>query len=91
MSDIPILTLWLAGGTLIGLAYFRMVRQSADLMLSARRGGPWLAIAFAGLRMAGLAAALVLAAIQGGGPLLAATLGLLIGRMAMMRAARGGA
>jgi len=87
MSGLLILTLWLAGGVLIGLIYFRMVRHSADLMLSRRRGGPWFGVALVLLRMAGLGGVLVIAAMQGAGPLLAAVLGLLIGRFAMMRRA----
>ncbi|MCO8146008.1 hypothetical protein NHN26_12330 [Rhodovulum tesquicola] len=87
MSGLLILTLWLAGGVLIGLIYFRMVRHSADLMLSRRRGGPWFGVALVLLRMAGLGGVLVIAAMQGAGPLLAAALGLLIGRFAMMRRA----
>ncbi|GGB55685.1 hypothetical protein GCM10011316_29680 [Roseibium aquae] len=72
---------------LIGLIYFRMVRQSADLMLSGRRGGPLFGVALVLLRMAGLGGVLIVAAIQGAGPLLAAALGLLIGRLAVMRRA----
>lgn len=85
MSDLLILTLWLASGGLIGLIYFRMVRHSADLMLSGRRGGALFGVALVLLRMAGLGGALVIAAMQGAGPLLALALGLLIGRFAMMR------
>ncbi|PZX48770.1 N-ATPase subunit AtpR [Cereibacter changlensis] len=82
-----ILALWLAGGTGIGLIYFRMVRHSAALMLSGRRGGPSFGIGLVLLRMAGLGGALVTAAMQGAGPLLAASLGLLIGRRLVMRRA----
>ncbi len=85
MSDLLILTLWLAGGGLIGLTYFRMVRYSADLMLSGRRDGPLFGVALVLLRMAGLGGVLIIAAMQGAGPLLAAAMGLLIGRFAMMR------
>jgi hypothetical protein len=66
---------------MVGLIYFRMVRHSADLMLSGRRGGPWFGIALVLVRMAGLGGVLIIAAMQGTGPLLAASLGLLIGRM----------
>jgi len=69
----------------IGLLYFRMVRHSADLMLSGQRGGPLFGLALVLLRMAGLGGVLIFAAIQGAGPLLAAALGLLIGRFAIMR------
>jgi len=85
MSDLVILALWLAGGVVIGLLYFRMVRHSADLMLSGQRGGPLFGLALVLLRMAGLGGVLIFAAIQGAGPLLAAALGLLIGRFAIMR------
>ena len=85
MSDFFILTLWLVGGVLIGLIYFRMVRQSADLMLSGRRGAPWFGLALVLLRMVGLGGILIVAALQGAGPLLAAAMGLLIGRFAVMR------
>lgn len=85
MSDLLILALWLAGGGLIGLIYFRMVRHSADLMLSRQRGGLLFGVALVLLRMAGLGGVLVIAAMQGAGPLLAAALGLLIGRFAVMR------
>jgi hypothetical protein len=88
MSQLLILTLWLAGGGIIGLIYFRIVRHSADLMLSARRGAPVVGVALVLLRMAGLGAVLLVAAMQGAGPLLAASLGLLIGRWWMMRAAQ---
>ncbi|WP_150497280.1 ATP synthase subunit I [Roseibium aquae] len=87
MSGLVILAPWLVGGVLIGLIYFRMVRQSADLMLSGRRGGPLFGVALVLLRMAGLGGVLIVAAIQGAGPLLAAALGLLIGRLAVMRRA----
>lgn len=85
MSDLLILTFWLAGGGLTGLIYFRMVRHSADLMLSGRRGGPMYGVALVLLRMAGLGGVLIIAAMQGAGPLLAAAMGLLIGRFAVMR------
>jgi len=85
MSDLVILALWLAGGVVIGLLYFRMVRHSADLMLSGQRGGPLFGLALVLLRMAGLGGVLIFAAIQGAGPLLAAALGLLIGRFGIMR------
>ncbi len=88
MSDVLTLAVWLAGGVVIGLIYFRMVRHSADLMLSGRRGGPWFGLVLVLLRMAGLGGVLVIAAMQGAGPLLATSLGLLIGRLAVMRAAR---
>lgn len=88
MSDLAILAFWLAGGGMTGQIYFRIVRRSADLMLTARRGGPLLGVALVLLRMAVLGGALIIAAMQGAGPLLAASLGLLIGRMAVMRAAR---
>lgn len=87
MSDLLILTLWLAGGVVIGLLYFRMVRRSADLMLSGGRGGPLFGLALVLVRMAGLGGVLIIAAMQGAGPLLAATLGLLIGRFSVMRRA----
>lgn len=87
MSDLVIPALWLAGGVGIGLVYFRMVRHSADLMLSGRRGGPLFGTSLMLLRLAGLGGVLIIAAMQGAGPLLAATLGLLIGRLAVMRRA----
>lgn len=87
MNEFLVLALWLAGGGLIGLAYFRMVRHSSDLMLSGRQGGPLFGMALVLLRMAGLGGVLIIAAMQGAGPLLAAALGLLIGRFAMMRRA----
>ena len=88
MTNLLILTLWLACGWMIGVTYFRMVRNSADVMLSGRRGGPLLGLALVVLRMAGLGGVLIVAAMQGAGPLLSATLGLLIGRVVVMRAAR---
>lgn len=87
MSDLLILALWLVGGGLVGLIYFRMVRHSADLMLSGWRGGVLFGGALVLLRMAGLGGVLIIAAMQGAGPLLAAALGVLIGRFAMMRRA----
>ena len=85
MSAAPILALWLAGGGALGLIYFRLVRLSADLLLSARKGTPVLGVALVLVRLAGLGGVLVLAVMQGAGPLLAAGLGLLIGRWWMMR------
>ena len=85
MSNGLTLTLWLAGGGAIGLIYFRMVRHSADLILSGRRGGPLFGVGLVLLRMAGLGGVLIIAAMQGAGPLLAAALGVLIGRFAVMR------
>jgi hypothetical protein len=85
MSGLPLLALWLAGGVLIGIVYLRLVRHSADLILSGRRGGPLFGVALVLVRLAGLGGVLVIAAMQGAGPLLAAALGLLIGRFAMMR------
>lgn len=87
MSPLVIFALWLGGGVVIGLAYFRMVRHSADLMLSGRRGGPLFGVALVVVRMAGLGGVLIIAAMQGAGPLLAAALGLLLGRFATMRRA----
>ncbi len=89
MMDLAILAIWVAGGGIIGLVYFRTVRRSAVLLLSGRRGGPWLGLALVLLRLTGLGAVLVIAAMQGAGPLLAASLGLLIGRFAVMRTYRG--
>ena len=85
MNDLVILALWLLGGGMIGLIYFRMVRHSADLLLSGRRGGALFGLALVVLRLAGLGGVLIIAAMQGAGPLLAAALGLLIGRFAVMR------
>jgi len=85
MSSLLILLLWLAGGGVIGLIYFRMVRHSADLMLSGQRGGPLFGVSLVLLRMAGLGAVLIIAAMQGAGPLLAMALGVLIARFAVMR------
>ena len=87
MTDLAILGLWLAGGAVGGLIYFRMVRQSAGMLLSGRRGAPLLGGALVLLRMAGIGGGLFLAAMQGAGPLLAAALGLLLGRHAVMRRA----
>lgn len=87
MSEVMLLAAWLAGGAAVGLVYFRMVRQSADLLLSGRRGGPLLGLALALLRLACVGGALFVAAMQGAGPLLAAALGLLIGRFGVMRRA----
>jgi hypothetical protein len=88
MSAAPILALWLAGGLVLGLIYFRLVRLSADLLLSDRRGAPVFGVALVLVRLAGLGGVLILAATQGAGPLLAASLGLLIGRWWTMRGAR---
>lgn len=85
MSAPLLLVFWLVGGVLIGLLYFRMVHQSAALMLSQRRGAPWFGLALVLLRLVGLGGVLILAALQGAGPLLAAAMGLLIGRFAILR------
>ncbi|MBK5928718.1 ATP synthase subunit I [Rhodobaculum claviforme] len=87
MSAAPILALWLAGGAVLGVIYFRLVRFSADLLLSDRRGAPVAGVALVLVRLAVLAGVLVLAALQGAGPLLAAGLGLLAGRWWTMRRA----
>ncbi|GAA0300846.1 hypothetical protein GCM10008966_21900 [Rhodovulum strictum] len=72
----------------LGLIYFRLVRFSADLLLSDRRGAPLFGVALVLARLAGLGGVLVLAALQGAGSLLAASMGLLIGRWWMMRRVR---
>ncbi|KPP88527.1 MAG: N-ATPase, AtpR subunit [Rhodobacteraceae bacterium HLUCCA08] len=82
-----VLALWLAGGSLLGMIYFRLVRYSADLMVLGRRGGQLYGLALVLMRMAGLGGVLIVAAMQGAGPLLVASLGMLIGRFAMMRGA----
>jgi hypothetical protein len=81
-----VLALWLAGGVVLGLAYFALIRRSAALIVSPR-GGPWLALGLGLVRMGGLAAMLLLAVLQGAGPLLAMALGVLAGRVAVMRGA----
>lgn len=85
MSALGVLTLWLIGGGLIGLIYFRMVRHSANLLVSGQRGGAMFGLALVLLRLAGLGGVLIIAAMQGAGPLLAAALGVLIGRFVVMR------
>jgi hypothetical protein len=85
MTNLPSLALWLTGGVILGLIYFRMVRHSVKLMLSGRSSGPLYALALVLLRLAGLGGVLVVAAMQGAGPLLAAMLGLLTARFAVMR------
>lgn len=77
---------WLAGGVVLGLAYFALIRHSAALIL-APDGGPWLALGLGLARLGGLAAVLGLAAMQGAGPLLAVALGVMAGRLAVMRGA----
>lgn len=84
MSD---LILWLVCGLVLGLIYFALVRRSADLILSARRGGPLLGLGLTLARLAGLGGVLIVAAMQGAGPLLVAALGVLIGRVAVMQRA----
>lgn len=78
------LFLWLVGGVLLGLFYFALIRRSAALIL-APDGGPWLALGLGLARMGGLAAVLGLAAMQGAGPLLAVAIGVMAGRLAVMR------
>jgi hypothetical protein len=85
MTGALTLVLWLMGGGVLGLIYFRMVQHSAGLLLSGRRGGAVVGLGLVALRLAGLAGVLMIAALQGAGPLLAAALGLLIGRFAVMR------
>lgn len=87
MSNAVSLSLWLIGAFGLGLIYFRLVRHSADLMLSGRRGGALLGLSLVLLRLAGLGGVLIVAAMQGAGPLLAAALGLVIGRFVVMRRA----
>ncbi|MCF8485021.1 MAG: hypothetical protein K9G71_07390 [Rhodobacteraceae bacterium] len=91
MTEALILIGWLTGGVGLGLIYFRLVRHSAEVMLSGRRAGPLIGLALVLLRMAGLGGILIIAAMQGAMPLLLASLGLLIGRFVVMRAAGGGA
>lgn len=84
MTQVMITALWLAGGFLIGLVYFRLVRHSADLMLSGREGRPLFGLLLVLVRLVGLGGVLVIAAMQGAGPLIAAAVGLLIGRFTIM-------
>ncbi|MDZ4135212.1 MAG: ATP synthase subunit I [Paracoccaceae bacterium] len=91
MREIVILAGWAFGGGMLGVIYFRMVRHSADLMLSGRRGGPWLGLALVLVRMAGLGGVLIIAAMQGAWPLLAAGAGLWVGRFVVLRTHRGAA
>lgn len=81
-----VLALWLAGGVVLGLAYFALIRRSAALIV-APRGGSWLALGLGLARLGVLAAVLGLAAMQGAGPLLAVALGVMAGRLAVMRGA----
>ena len=85
MTGALTLALWLTGGGVLGLIYFRMVRHSAGLLLSGRRGGTAAGLGLVALRLAGLGGVLMIAALQGAGPLLAAALGLMIGRFAVLR------
>lgn len=84
----PVLAVWLAGGLLLGLVYFTLLRRSAELL-----------VAGAGLRGAGGLVALRLflmiglltaAALSGTGPLLATALGFWVGRSLVMRRQRRG-
>jgi len=67
-----ILPACLAGGLVLGLIYFRAVRASADLIVSA--GSPRLGLALTLGRVVVMAFGLVLA-VQAGGAALLATLG----------------
>lgn len=87
MNDPVILTLGLGGGVALGLVYFWLVRVSADLLLSSRRGGLWQGLALSAGRLLGLGAVLTYVALQGTGLLLVVALGWLIGRFAVMRRA----
>lgn len=89
MTNLGTLAIWLTAGGMTGLIYFRLVRHSADLLLSRRRGGPWLGVALVLLRLGSLGGVLFIASMQGAGPLLSASLGLMIGRFTVMRSARG--
>lgn len=93
MIDVPDLPLPLAltacflGGVLLGLAYFRALRVTADLI--ARGGSAVLATALTLGRLALLCAGFFIAARVGALALLAALLGVLVAKGLMVRRVRG--
>ena len=90
MHAVPLLVLLpvsLAGGFALGLAFFRVMHISADLLVEGQR--PLLALALTAGRFALVGAGLYGAALAGGLALLAAFAGVLCARSMMLRRARG--
>jgi hypothetical protein len=90
LNAIPLLVLLpvsLAGGFALGLAYFRVLQISADLLVRGQR--PLLALALMAGRFALVGAGLYGAVLAGGLVLLAAFAGVLCAKSLMLRKARG--
>ncbi len=81
-----VLAVCIIGGLGLGLAYFRSLRTSADLLV--RGGHPLLGLALAFGRLACLGAGLYLAALAGGLALLAALAGILWAKAVILRSTR---
>lgn len=92
MNDLSlplILMLAFPGGMLLGYAYFRAVRTTAELIVGG--GSAMLGLCLTLGRLAGLGAGFYLAVQAGGVALLATLAGVLIGRAMMLRSPPGAA
>ena len=83
LPPILILPLCFAGGVLLGLAYFRALRWTTDLIVNG--GSPVLALALSLGRLIMIAAGFSLAVLFGGLALLAALAGVLTVKTLMLR------
>jgi hypothetical protein len=89
MNSVPllvILPICFAGGVVLGFAYFRALRTTADLIVGG--GNPFLGLALALGRLAFLGAGLYVAVLFGGLALLAALVGVLCAKGLMLNHAR---
>lgn len=83
-----ILPICFAGGVILGFAYFRALRMTADLIVGG--GNPLLVLALALGRLAFLGAGFYVAVLFGGYALLAALLGVLCAKGLSLRQIRRG-
>ena len=89
LSSLPLLLtlpVCFAGGTVLGYAYFRALRETANLIVS--HGHPLLGLALTFGRLGLLMAGFYLAVLGGGLALLAALAGVLCAKALMVRNAR---
>jgi hypothetical protein len=80
------LVVWLGTGVALGLAYFYMLRRSAELLVSGGHTARLILLVAGRLLM--IATGLIAAALSGGLPLLATALGVWAGRAIIVRTER---